>query len=104
MKVPDDAKDSYYDAADNIVTVVQMDFLAYEKAPFMDPAERGKMMIYYRQDLERLKDTAKEVLTELNWLAEVNKDYDNLVEENILDTGLLNPSALVYLRARPKDN
>ena len=52
LKAEDDAENAYNKAMDNLVTIVHIDFPAYEKASFMDPAKRGKIMKYYHQDLE----------------------------------------------------
>ena len=56
----------------------------------------------YIQDLELLKDTAEDIITELNRFKQVDEDDKDQVEETVINTDLRIPDAIIQLGARQK--
>ena len=56
----------------------------------------------YVQDLDMLKDTAEDLIAEMNRLNEVDDNNNNLVEETVVYEDLNIPDAVVQLGAEPE--
>ena len=76
-----------------------MDFPAYAKADFMQPEEASRQRDLYVQEIDLLKDTTEDIIAELNQFEEVNEDDEYIVEENVINTDLDIPDAIMQLRA-----